>query len=226
MDTYQAITKEITDFHSGMQGDPHHRFRSWEHCYSFFQSKPQDYDLASLHLAFYLASWGMYRGSSFLLQKDYLIHHDVVKEILKPKYQKLSDISFVDFSSDKKDEIIGDLFELIDWVKGWYKNNTTTKRGDINVTDTLATKILMGTLGCTPAYDSYFKIGLKEHNLTFSYLNKNNFSDLISFCLEYQQAFEQAQKNVSQYGVRYPIMKVIDIYFWHLGKSHGKGDEG
>ena len=31
----------------------------------------------------YLSSWGMYRGSSFLLQKDYKIHKPIIVEALK-----------------------------------------------------------------------------------------------------------------------------------------------
>ncbi len=39
-------------------------------------------DMLALHLGFYLASWGMYRGSSFLLQKDYKVHVPIVKIII------------------------------------------------------------------------------------------------------------------------------------------------
>lgn len=48
----------------------------------------------SLQLAFYLASWGMYRGSSFLLQKDYRVHIPVVKELLQKKYDVLLGADF------------------------------------------------------------------------------------------------------------------------------------
>ena len=46
------------------------------------RSKENDVNLdyLSLQLAFYLASWGMYRGSSFLIQKDYRVHIPVVRE--------------------------------------------------------------------------------------------------------------------------------------------------
>jgi hypothetical protein len=44
-------------------------------------------------MAFYLASWGMYRGSSFLLWKDYLIHQEVVDNIIAKKH--LQDIDFL-----------------------------------------------------------------------------------------------------------------------------------
>ena len=65
-----------------------HRYLSWEHCYQQFRlvrlerdKKEPDLDYLSLQLAFYLASWGMYRGSSFLLQRDYKVHIPIVKEI-------------------------------------------------------------------------------------------------------------------------------------------------
>jgi len=60
-------------FYAELQKDPHGRYRSWEHCYAAFadafdqveRGEEVDYDHLGLHLAFYLASWGMYRGSVF-----------------------------------------------------------------------------------------------------------------------------------------------------------------
>ena len=49
-------------------GLPNHRYLSWEHCYLMFSNEIQqanpNIDLLSLHLGFYLASWGMMRASS------------------------------------------------------------------------------------------------------------------------------------------------------------------
>lgn len=63
------------------------RYRSWEYCYEYFLRDRQQIDIkdACLNLAFYLASWGMYRGSSFLLQQDYIIHDLAVNKILSQK---------------------------------------------------------------------------------------------------------------------------------------------
>jgi len=94
------------------------------------------------------------------------------------------------------------------------------------VTDTLATKILMGTLGCTPAYDRFFIDGLKIRSLSFSYLNRTNFSQMIGFCARHRDAFEAAQKHVSAYGLQYPLMKIIDMYFWRLGWALAKAKPG
>lgn len=42
-----------------MVQDSNHRFKSWEYCYTAFGNL-DSVDYLSLHLAFYLASWGMY----------------------------------------------------------------------------------------------------------------------------------------------------------------------
>jgi hypothetical protein len=65
---------------------PHHRYLSWEHRYRFFRSRTpedllKDKDAAALQLGFYLASWGMYRGSSFLLQHSYTVNIPVVERL-------------------------------------------------------------------------------------------------------------------------------------------------
>lgn len=82
------VKETILLFNDEMRNDANHRYRSWDHCYSFFKNlysakNDKDVGLAALHLAFYLASWGMYRGSSKLLQKDYKIHTPIVQELLK-----------------------------------------------------------------------------------------------------------------------------------------------
>ncbi len=73
------IAKRIASYFGKVSAEPNHRYRSWEHCYRFFRARPRneirsDLDVAALQLGFYLASWGMYRGSSFLLQRDYTVH--------------------------------------------------------------------------------------------------------------------------------------------------------
>lgn len=101
MDTVDLIIKSSTEFYNNLKADENGRYRSWEHCYSHFikarGSKEVDYDYLSLQLAFYLASWGMYRGSAFLLQKEYKVHIPVVKELLNEKYDALAGIDCIGF---------------------------------------------------------------------------------------------------------------------------------
>src|SRR5579862_3988472 len=81
-----------------MSGE-HDRYRSWEHCYQYFhRSTPEalaaDRDHAALQLGFYLASWGMYRGSSFLLQYTYTAHLGVIDQLVAPRFSVLWEHEF------------------------------------------------------------------------------------------------------------------------------------
>lgn len=107
MDKVKLVIDAAGRFYNTLRKDPNGRFRSWEHCYKRFydvrisQNGNVDYDNLSLHLAFYLASWGMYRGSSFLLKKDYRIHIPVVKILLQQQYKCLYDIECVELEKKK-----------------------------------------------------------------------------------------------------------------------------
>lgn len=51
----------------------------------------------------------MYRGSSFLVQKDYTVHTPVVKTILEKKYDCLLELKCSDFHNDKMLERLDEL---------------------------------------------------------------------------------------------------------------------
>lgn len=92
--TADIAVQLIRDYFNETVRDSHGRYMSWRHCYKTFSenrntTNKQAIDYLSLHLAFYLASWGMYRGSSFLLQKDYKVHIPVVEIIQEQKYNLL-----------------------------------------------------------------------------------------------------------------------------------------
>lgn len=211
------IQELVTNYHIQFIADQNHRNKSWEHCYSYFirGDAVSNIDISSLHLSFYLASWGMYRGSSFLLWKDYRIHTEVVKKLLQNK-----ELQQLDFSSIG-DADLGKIIDLTQWIKSWYKDNIKAVNGKsktINVTDTLVTKILLGTLGCIPAYDRYFIDGMRKSGVSYSRLNKSNFRSIIEFYKEHKKGFDAAQKTIYENGnVHYPSMKLIDMYFWQIG---------
>src|SRR5271157_1937131 len=117
------VKEQIQKFHNRLINDKHHRYKSWEHCYKHFQNRASENDgqnIASLHLAFYLASWGMYRGSSFLLQKDYLVHNDIVSLLFDSHYASLWKLDLAD--KDKDDQNICLIKELADKLKAIYKD--------------------------------------------------------------------------------------------------------
>ena len=118
MDTVDFIIKSSTEFYNALKTDENGRYRSWEYCYSHFiktrGSKDVDYDYLSLQLAFYLASWGMYRGSSFLLQKDYKIHIPVVKELLSEKYDTLAGIECSNLRKESNQKLLQDINSFLE----------------------------------------------------------------------------------------------------------------
>lgn len=53
------------------------RERSWDICHVYFHDNPEptrDIERAALHLMSYLASWGMYRGSTWLFKNTNVSH--------------------------------------------------------------------------------------------------------------------------------------------------------
>ena len=176
MDTVDLIIKSSTEFYNDLKSDENGRYRSWEHCYSRFikarGSNDVDYDYLSLQLAFYLASWGMYRGSSFLLQKDYKVHIPVVKELLSEKYDVLAGIKCVSFREKSNQQLLLDINSFLGLYYDKIRREVKEQELKNQLSFTLITKILMGTLGCVPAYDRYFIAGIKNQKVaTGNYLS-------------------------------------------------------
>ena len=216
---------------------------SWSICYGEFQkargqSNP-DYDLLALHLGFYLASWGMYRGSSFLKALDYRIHYPAVKMMLEQQYDVLFTINPLGHKDDYKkklfDEETGIYVRLYKyygkahaaWV-AWKKENDEPEEDDEITTDTLITKILMGVYACIPAYDINFKKGISffrgcqslkpDGNAILTY-NKGGTikKSSLLYILQNETLREELEGYARKKG--FPFMKVVDMFFFGLGAA-------
>jgi len=225
-----SIERTIDQFHRRLEGDEHHRYRSWGHCFRWFRQRKrirfeQGIEHSALQLGFYLASWGMYRGSGsgFLLWKDYRIHRYAVRELLKPKYDRLLRI---DFNSQREAEAaLPPIFALVAALRTAYVSHAGTvngRRKGVKVTDTLVTKILLAAFGCTPAYDWYFVKGLRSRGLAFSGFNETHFAELCEFYRNHATEFHGVQRRIHENGIRYPVMKLVDMYFWEVGRGISK----
>lgn len=215
----ENISENIFKYYNETIKDENGRYKSWEHCHNYFikhkhSVNEEIIDTMCLQLAFYLASWGMYRGSSFLLQKDYKVHYEVVEEILKDKYSKLYDIECEDLIND---EIINLVFEASSSIKQIYIRKRVNIDNYKDVSDVLITKILMGTFGCVPAYDRFFVDGIKVSKVATGNFNKNSMLSLIKFYLKNRSKLESCRDTISNNGTIYPQMKLIDMYFWQIG---------
>lgn len=166
-----GIISIIDKYLSGITADEFHRYKSWDNCFLAFSTSKKS-EIQVLELAFYLASWGMYRGSTGLLQKNHLIHKDVVDIVFLKANQKLrcNDTSAVKRENIKAILIVKD--ELAKHYSSIYFTKGADKPKPISPTDTLLSKIMLGILGCVPAYDRYFIEGLKEMKMEHTGFNE------------------------------------------------------
>lgn len=220
------IREQILAFYKRTAGNPNHRYRSWEHCYGHFQEKafisPNcDIDTAALHLAFYLASWGMYRGSSVLLWKDYKIHQAAVSILLKPDYRELWNINIVDQLQD--DKTVNQIVALSNDLRNTYSQQIVEVNGSPRKywpSDTLITKILLGALACTPACDRFFILGWRSAGFQYTKFNSDFLNKVFQFYRAHDtgRGLMNARDEIFKLGgIQYPIMKLVDMYFWELG---------
>ena len=198
----QEITKLLLRRFAEISKDKRSSDHQWEHCYKYFAGQPTDHDLGCLHLGFYLASWGMYRGSAKIRKFDHLILQPIVGQVLLPKYDPLRGASLKGVSDH-----LGLLWNLVEEIRKMYRHA-------IPVTDTLLTKILMGTLGCTPAYDRYFRAGVATDGICQTFSNKG-FNSLVQHCQVRSEGFLEAQKQIPGY----PIMRLVDMYYFAVGED-------
>jgi hypothetical protein len=197
--------------------DKFHRYRSWDNCFRSFNSSIQT-EIQIIELAFYLASWGMYRGSSGLLQKNHLIHKGAIDILFSKTYQNLK----CNPNNEVMREDISDILYLKDELAKYYSSiyfiKGAAKPKPIAATDTLLSKILLGTFACVPAYDRYFIDGLQEMKMEHTGFSEVSLNELFNFIDYNDSEIIHAQKLIfSKNQNHYPRMKILDMYFWQIG---------
>jgi len=221
MDAIDALIDAAQTFCGGARANENGRSRSWEHCYRVFRDArtdpSPDYDYLSLHLAFYLASWGMYRGSSFLLQKDYKVLSPVVEEVLKPEYDCLFGVACADLREPEVQVMLTNVNDCIVEYFWPIRDEVAGCEVASSVSPVLVTKILMGTLGCVPAYDRFFQDGVATYKVTTREYSLDSVLRLVDFYEEHNDRLEEVRRGFEGDGLTYPQMKLLDMGFWQIG---------
>ena len=221
MELIDELINAAQTFYDDARANENGRSRSWEHCYRVFRDArtdpSPDYDYLSLHLAFYLASWGMYRGSSFLLQRDYKVHTPIVEEILKPEYDCLFGLACTDLRNSDVQTQLNKLYASIADDFHPIREEVAGREVPSPVSPVLITKILMGTLGCVPAYDRFFGIGAKYLGLEKDTYQEKSLRELVDFYEAHNDRLEEARRGMRTEDLTYPQMKLLDMGFWQIG---------
>ncbi len=140
------------------------REASFDYCYNYFQAfrrggatskfaERSNLEMSCLHLGFYLASWGMFRGSTALLGKSLPVIEPVIKAIAaEPAATWTLDIGDYQVHSGDFVRVYNTLSETL-----------PKTRADYDPTQTLVTKIMLGVFGSVPAFDQYVVAGFRRH---------------------------------------------------------------
>ena len=200
---------------------PADRYTSFDYCFNYFQSYREEgrvsdlvegaaLQVSCLQLGFYLASWGMYRGSTILLQRSlrYLVPSiDVIAAA--PPAVWTTDANGYDLRGSSL------LIGVADRIRGAVPEG---------MTDTWVTKIMLGVFGCVPvgipipAFDTNSKRGFGVTGLSHGSLQRvgkfyRDHSDLIERHRVQTLDFETGG-NTNR---RYTRAKVIDMIFFVEG---------
>ena len=221
MEAIDELISAAQTFYDDARANENGRSRSWEHCYRVFRDArtdpSPDYDYLSLHLAFYLASWGMYRGSSFLLQRDYKVHTPIVEKILKPEYDCLFGLACADLRKSEVQEMLETVYDYIANHFGPMRDQVAGREVATPVSPVLITKILMGTLGCVPAYDRFFEEGARYLGLEKKTYHEKSLLELADIYEAHNDRLEEARRGMRTDDLIYPQMKLLDMGFWQIG---------
>ena len=226
----EGIKKNVAIFEGGLGSkdngrEPMARYASFDYCFNYFQGFKNKKELASreniqnscLHVAFYLASWGMLRGSSFLLNKSIKYYESLIKYISE------QDSSFwkIDVSNYSEDTIER-LIKCSNDIKKILSDN-----GKYKVSDTLVTKIMLGVFGNVPAFDAYFKTGSglgtfnkKSLMSIHDFYTKDSYSELVSHEANKIKTFDYDSGKAGSRA--YTKAKIIDMIFFIEGYKNGR----
>ena len=189
---------------------PDERYASFDYCYNYFRSfreqervqelaSPENIQVSCLHLGFYLASWGMLRGSSLLLQKSARYYRPVIQSVANLP------MAFWDVDVDRYDDNVEMILECSRMIRQAIGQGRDT-------TDTLVTKILLGVFGNVPAFDTYFKAGMG----TYSF-GRKSLRRIAEFYRANRSELDQYQIRTLDFATGqetdrvYPMAKLIDM---------------
>ena len=142
------------------------------------------------------------------------MHIPIVEIILEEKYEPLFGIAAEDLLEEDKLDLLEDVSVRI---RRAYADEQPSFEGVTNnATDTLVTKILLGTLGCVPAYDRYYVQAVRQYNISAGGYDRRSVKDVAKYYLKHKDDFENVRMELSAYGTEYPVMKIMNMCLWQV----------
>lgn len=191
--------------------NPKERYASFDYCYNYFYSfykneqlrelvSDENIQKSCLHLGFYLASWGMYRGSSFLLERSSAFLKDLVISISKMN-PKLWEIDVDSYTDDNIELLLDCKLQIVNALGADYKPS-----------DTLITKIMLGVFANIPAFDKYFGDGFDIRTFNKKSLIKiKDFYDNNKAIIDGYKFYTYDFLTAKETNISYTKAKLIDM---------------
>lgn len=206
------IKSEVEKFKT--YSKPGDRYTSFDYCYNYFLATndlTKDIEKSCLALGFYLASWGMLRGSSFLLQKS--------AKHLEPTVRYISKLDRSVWKIDVNNYSDQNIHTILTIYKDVKECLIPNGSADLALT----TKVLLGVFGFLPAFDNYFcntfriiadgECGFRrvnEKSLTF--IRKFYEANMKTVDNLAKQTFTTDFMTGKKTKINYPKAKIIDMY--------------
>jgi hypothetical protein len=210
---------------------PVERASSFDYCFNYFQrfrddaatgtlADPKPHKALCLHLGYYLASWGMLRGSTALHTKSYRFFEPVIETIAEepPSLWSID----ADVYTEKN---ISSLIELRDRLATALTTRAALDGAVRAPTNALVTKVMLGVFGSVPAFDTYFVRGFRTvatRRVSFSHRSLEavgNFYEHNSAAIDAQR-IPTLDAASGQFTRRcYTRAKIIDMVFLIAGSG-------
>jgi hypothetical protein len=199
---------------------PEARYTSFDYCFNHFQEARESGDtakladddhrmLSCLQLGFYLASWGMMRGSGDLLQRSVRDLVPVIEMIAAEP------ASTWDFDAHCLGTRTGEALALSRRVRRAFS---------IPASDILITKTMLGVFGSVPAFHRYLRVGFGCQTLCADALVR-----IGNFYIDHQAKIDARKVFTLDFDSgldtkrRYSRAKIIDMIFFQEGLNRERG---
>lgn len=186
--------------------DDKSRGYAWYDLNEAFGNKNLSEDQKAKELFIYLANWGMVARGSFLMKHTWRILKPVIEILSKPEYKELRNPE-IETVEKNIDLLIGLRDEIDESLRPYHDDKT--------VSYTLISKILLGTLGCTIAYDRNVKIVLSATGIASAKFEPDSINSLCKYYNQNKKDFENIRNKIEdQTGKKCPPFKLLDLVLW------------
>lgn len=190
---------------------PAYRYASYDFCYNYFHNVRgdallEDMEKSCYAIGFYLASWGMYRGSSFILERSAFYYKGLIEYLASIENDSIWEIDVNNYNEDGNYDKILKVYKKIESLI--FPENHNGDEGQKNHL-TMVTKIMMGVFGCIPAFDQYFIKTFKRLLPRRFPTEQNNVTILSLSALE--KIFDFYQANQENIDADHNQRKTIDF---------------